>query len=171
MFFMQAARPERIREIFRLIEDKTVEYCLFPEVLSEIRDVLTRPKHQLRFPQLTAAQIAEFLEDVTLRSRFIENVPERYVLERDPKDSKYVNLAVEAEARCIVTRDNDLLALMNPNLAIGRDFGRRFPRLRVLDPTLSYASLQHPKVEIPSSWKGGNCLRHILTLRPVRADS
>ncbi len=134
MFFMQAARPQRIRETFRLVEDKTVEYCLSPDVLSEIRDVLTRPRHQLRFPQLTAAQVAEFLQDLTRRSRFIENVPERYVLERDPKDSKYVNLAVAAEARCIVTRDNDLLELMDVGLAVGQDFQQRFPRLRILDP-------------------------------------
>ncbi|HEY2911138.1 MAG TPA: putative toxin-antitoxin system toxin component, PIN family, partial [Gemmataceae bacterium] len=42
----------------------------------------------------------------------IEPVPDAFELQRDPEDSKYLNLAIAANAKLIVSRDNDLLDLM-----------------------------------------------------------
>lgn len=50
-------------------------------------------------------------------------------LKRDPKDEPYLNLALAAGARYLVTRDHDLLDLMNDE-----DFRRRYPDLIILDP-------------------------------------
>jgi len=134
LFFMRAARPHRARETFDLIDAKTVTYCLSPAVLAEIQDVLTRPRHQRQFPQLTPERVAEFLEEITRRSCLVEDVPEVYRLDRDPKDSKYVNLAIATAAPYLVTRDKDLLELMDATLPEGRDFRLRFPDLRILTP-------------------------------------
>src|SRR5688572_1987116 len=105
LFFMRAARPNRVRETFQLVDDGTVSYCLSPQVLAEIHDVLTRPKHQQQFPSLTPERIAAFLEEITRVSLFVEDVADTYVLERDPKDSKYINLAIASGAPYLVTRD------------------------------------------------------------------
>ena len=136
MFFMQAARPQRVRETFQLVEEGKVTYCLSPPVLAEIRDVLTRPKHRSQFAQLTDELVSAFLQEITRRSQFIENVPEEYILARDPKDSKYINLAIAAKAQYLVTRDADLLELMNRDLPVGQEFQQRFPRLKIAEPAV-----------------------------------
>jgi len=134
LFFMQAARPDRVRETFELVQAGKVTYCLSPQVISEILDVLTRPKHQKQFPQLTTQAVEIYLQQITRRSKFVQNVPEVYHLKRDPKDSKYVNLAIAANAPYLVTRDLDLLDLMKETNESGHEFIRRFPNLRILDP-------------------------------------
>ena len=48
---------------------------------------------------------------------------------RDPKDEPYVNLAIERAARFIVSRDADLLDLMEDEM-----FRKRYPGITVLDP-------------------------------------
>jgi predicted nucleic acid-binding protein len=44
-------------------------------------------------------------------SVFIPDIPEYVQFERDPKDAKYINLAIAAKADYLVTRDRDLLDL------------------------------------------------------------
>ena len=65
---------------------------------------------------------------------FVEHVPERYVLAVEPDDSHYVNLALAAEARLVVSRDRDLLRLMNTAIPEGREFRGLFPHLEIVDP-------------------------------------
>ena len=55
-------------------------------------------------------------------------------LPRDPDDEPYLNLALEAGAQFLVTRDRDLLDLMRWDTEEGRDFQSRFRELRILDP-------------------------------------
>jgi putative PIN family toxin of toxin-antitoxin system len=105
-----------------------------PEVLAEIRDVLNRPEHSARFPSLTPGAVDAFLAEYLRAAAWFSEVPDVFSLERDPKDSKYVNLAVAAEAPYLVTTDRDLLDLMDQSAVAGRDFQDRFPGLRVLDP-------------------------------------
>ncbi len=61
-------------------------------------------------------------------------MPEHYVLIRDPKDSKYLNLAITANASYVVTDDLDLLELMEPQSPPGQDFRARFPSLQIVSP-------------------------------------
>jgi predicted nucleic acid-binding protein len=53
---------------------------------------------------------------------------------RDPDDAHYVNLALAADARLIVSRDRDLLDLMDSAKPEAAEFQSRFPALRILDP-------------------------------------
>jgi|GEM_PF-3297070 len=64
----------------------------------------------------------------------IKDVPERFRYERDPQDEPYLNLAIVTRADYIVSRDNDLLDLMDESRAEGQDFRVRFPMLTILDP-------------------------------------
>lgn len=104
LFLMYAARPERVHETFELIDDRRVTYCLSAEVIAEIRDVLTRPKHQQRFPGLTRSRVDEVIAEISRQAHFVKMVPDLYQLERDPKDSKYINLALSAGARYLVNQ-------------------------------------------------------------------
>ncbi|MCL6755011.1 putative toxin-antitoxin system toxin component, PIN family [Nostoc sp. CCCryo 231-06] len=82
---------------------------LSSSVLSELEEVLYRPKFD-RY--LTKERRQEFLEDLTENAQFID-VTEQINECRDPKDNKYLELAVSGQAECIVTGDDDLLVL-NP---------------------------------------------------------
>jgi predicted nucleic acid-binding protein len=87
-FGRRAGRSECSR-FFELIDQGRVEVCLSADVLAEIRDVLTRPKLLAKYPALTEQAVDRFLGHYVGRARWIEDVPEHYVLARDPKDSKY----------------------------------------------------------------------------------
>lgn len=82
---------------------------LSSSVLSELEEVLYRPKFD-RY--LTRERRQEFLEDLTENAQFID-VTEQINECRDPKDNKYLELALSGQAECIVTGDDDLLVL-NP---------------------------------------------------------
>ena len=75
----------------------------------ELEQVITRPKFN-RY--ITPEERNEFLLDLSETIQFI-NVTEQINECRDPKDNKYLELAVSGKAECIVTGDEDLLVL-NP---------------------------------------------------------
>ncbi len=134
LFFRAVARPQRIYTTFRLVEQALVTLCMSPEVLAEIRDVLTRSEHRTKFPALMPKAVDAFLARYLRAVNWFPNVAEVYTLQRDPKDSKYVNLALAAQAPYLVTTDHDLLDLMDPATTEGRNFTQRFPTLNILDP-------------------------------------
>ena len=145
LFFRAAARPQRTYTTFRIVEEGHVTLCMSPGVLAEIRDVLFRPEHQTKFPALTPKAVDMFLARYLRAVNWFPNVPEVYTLKRDPKDSKYVNLALAAEAPYLVTTDDDLLDLMNPTTADGGDFTQRFPSLKILEPVPFLNQIPPPK--------------------------
>lgn len=78
-------------------------------VFSELKEVLSRPKFD-RY--LTLERRQDFLDNLTKTAQFID-VTEEINECRDPKDNKYLELAVSGQSECIVTGDDDLLVL-NP---------------------------------------------------------
>lgn len=119
----------------KLVDRGEVELFVSEEVLAEVSEVLSRPRTRKLAPALTIEVVEAFIEDVRLKSICLRNVPEEYRLERDPKDEQYINLAIVAGAKFIVSRDNDLLDLMNPNSKTAGEFQRRFPMLKIINPT------------------------------------
>lgn len=134
LFFRAAARPRLARPIFDFVHGGQVTLCLSPDVLAEIRDVLTRPKLVAKYPALTKQAVDAFLAQLLRLATWINDVPEHYVLARDPDDSMYLNLAITAGARYIVTTDLDLLDLMEPQSPAGVDFRTRFPSVEIVTP-------------------------------------
>jgi putative PIN family toxin of toxin-antitoxin system len=112
-----------------LVDDDRVELILSETILAEVRDVLRRPKTRQKFPLLTAEWVDEFTRDVTRKSIVLADVPSAYALPRDPKDERYLDVAIAANAEFLVSRDLDLLDLMKDAA-----FCQKFPRLTVLDP-------------------------------------
>ena len=97
--------------------------------IEEVRDVLVRPRIRAKNPAITDDSVAAFcrrVEQVALR---IDPVPALLTLARDPDDEPYLNLAIAVSGDYLVTRDNDMLDLMQDPA-----FRARYPTLMILDP-------------------------------------
>ena len=136
MVFLQgAACPDGpAGACLRLAERGYVELCLSTEVLREVREVLSRPKIRQRFPALTDETLTTFFAQLNRFAQFVGEVPRVVPLPRDPKDEKYLDLAVAAGASHLVSYDNDLLDLMDEQRPEGRVFRARFPQITIHDP-------------------------------------
>jgi putative PIN family toxin of toxin-antitoxin system len=131
MVFLQGAgRPAGpARACFRLVDEGQVMLCLSPEILAEVRDVLTRPKTLQRFPLLSQEWVETFVANAASKAVVLAQVPKAVSLERDPKDEPYLDLALAVRAHYLVSRDRDLLDLKNDE-----GFRQRYPDLQILDP-------------------------------------
>lgn len=143
LFFQAASRPARVHGTFQVVLDGRVTLCMSPDVLSEIRDVLTRPEHRIKFPALTPQLVDSFLSQYLRKMRWVTDVPHVFDVPRDPKDSPYVNLAIAAGATHLVTWNYRHLGyLMQQDTAEGRDFCRRYPALHIVDPPTFLAEIE-----------------------------
>jgi putative PIN family toxin of toxin-antitoxin system len=111
------------------LRDGRLELVISPEIVAEVRDVLTRPKTVRKFPALTPEAVEVFVRDVEARAVALTEVPRVFALARDPKDEPYINLAIASEAEYLITWDLDLLDLMGDE-----GFRQKFPTLTILDP-------------------------------------
>jgi len=85
------------------------EILLSRPVLKELNEVLAREKFN---QYLNLEERERFIFSLLRESTFV-NIKERIDACRDPKDDKFLELAVSGKAACIVTGDKDLLVL-NP---------------------------------------------------------
>jgi len=136
MIFLQGAarRDSPAGACLDLAEQAIIELCISPDILAEVADVLGRPRLRARFPSLTDHFVSEFLDVVRSFATLVEDVPREFVLERDPKDEPYLNLACTSGAEYLVTRDRDLLDLTSSPHGVGLALRRRFPRLQIVEP-------------------------------------
>jgi putative PIN family toxin of toxin-antitoxin system len=148
MVFLQGAarRDSPAGACLLLVESEMIELCISEAIISEIRDVFTRPRLRQRFPALTDVLIEGFLMALGKRSLMIPAVPCVFSYQRDPKDEPYINLAIAAGARYLVSRDNDVLDLAKPSDADGARLRHHAPRLQILDP-LSFLVEMRLKIE------------------------
>jgi putative PIN family toxin of toxin-antitoxin system len=112
-----------------------------PFVLAELRELPTHPQLR-RFAALTSERVDRFILDLLKISILENDVPPLFALARDPDDAHYVNLALKAGATLIISRDRDLRDLGNQARPEGREFRRRFPALRILDPSQFLTELE-----------------------------
>jgi predicted nucleic acid-binding protein len=102
-----------------------------PFVLAEIRELYEKLPAKYG---ITAADTDDLARNVVSFATTIFDIPEVYRHPIDPDDSLYVNLALCASARLIVSRDRHLLNLMDQSRREGQDFRGHFPAMRILDP-------------------------------------
>lgn len=133
---LQAAARERsvAAECLRLVEKGLVRLYLSEEILAEVEDVLNRPEIRRHFQTLTDEIVEAFLVRLRRHSQIVRRVPKNFSYSRDPDDEPYINLAVEAEADYLVSRDNDLLDLMTDYTLEAKEFRQRFRPLRTIEP-------------------------------------
>lgn len=131
MVFLQAAarRMGPAGSCLQLALDGKVDLCISTPILEEIREVLGRNSIRKKFPGLTDEAVSSLLADVVRVSVTPDSIPEVVSLPRDPKDEKYLNLAIASNAKYLVSRDKDLL-----DLAYDPQFLRTYPDLKIVDP-------------------------------------
>lgn len=136
MVYLQAAAREEspAAACLRLAENHLVQLFVSSDILDEIEDVLSRPNIRARFSELTDETVTAFVERLRKTAELVGRVPKRFTFTRDVNDEPYLNLAIEVQADYLISRDNDLLDLMNPGTADGDELHERFPSLKILDP-------------------------------------
>ncbi len=118
----------------RLAEEGFVQLVLSEEILTELSGVLTRPVIRSRYPELTDEIVEDFITALRSTAEITNEVPKRFSYPRDIDDEPYLNLAIEAEANYLVSRDKDLLDLMTGHNDESKEFRQRFRSLTVIEP-------------------------------------
>jgi len=77
------------------------------ETYNELCDVLFRPKFDIYVSIETRSLIVNEIRELLVFREIVEMVAAC----RDPKDNKFLELAIAAKATCIITGDDDLLVL------------------------------------------------------------
>jgi uncharacterized protein len=146
MVFLQGAarRESPAGMCLLLVEFGAIELCISKEITDEIRDVLTRPRVRQKFSLLTEELVNQFLDALKHQATTIAEVPRRFAYERDPKDEPYINLAIAADVKYLVTRDHDLLDLCEPGNPEGERLRKIADDLRIVDPTRFLLELDKP---------------------------
>lgn len=137
MIYLQAIVRETspAAACLRLSESHRIELFISRQIVAEIQNVLSRDHIRRRFKTITDESAARFIERVRKTANLIRTVPRRFRYEeRDVKDEPYINLAVRVRADYLVSRDKDLLDLMDWSREAGRDFQKRFPFLKITTP-------------------------------------
>jgi len=114
--------------------NKQVTQFISKATLDEFRDVIFRPNILSKLPDFTTEQIETFIEDILSISTTQKNISTKFKFARDPKDEKYINLAIEVGADFLVTRDHDLLSLLTAHTDEAKEFRQKFRHLRIVDP-------------------------------------
>ena len=100
----------------------------------ELRETASDSRLRTKFTRLTDAALAKLVTNIERVAVFLRHVPETFTYPRDPDDAHYVNVALAANAKYVVSRDKDLLDLMDQDRSEARDFRRRFPSLEIIEP-------------------------------------
>jgi putative PIN family toxin of toxin-antitoxin system len=112
---------------------RAVILLLSRPVLGEYRAVLTDRAIVDRYPELTT----ETAEVVLRRLRYVGDVLDpvraKFKLPRDPRDEKFIELAIEGQATHIVTADRDILSVAGGQSEAAARFRQRARSIRVLD--------------------------------------
>ncbi len=131
--FLQAVSNEKspAAACFRLVQQKVIQLFVSEETLAELEEVLNRPSIKKQF-NLSDRAIIEFISNLRILAKVFNKVPQVFSLPCDIDDEIYINLAVEAEADYIVTRDNDLIYLMRGYDFESKQFRQKFRPLKIV---------------------------------------
>lgn len=136
MIFLQAVLNEKsiAYKLFEYLENNYFSLFVSREILAEVMDVLSRPALRAKYSQVTDESTDKFLKQVLIKAVFIKNVPQNFRYSRDPKDEKYLDLAIEADADYLVSRDKDLLDLMTDISTEAKEFRQKSRPLKIVEP-------------------------------------
>jgi putative PIN family toxin of toxin-antitoxin system len=125
-----------------------VQLRLSEEILTELSEVLKRPTIRARYPELTDEIVDDFLKRLRSTAEITSDVPKRFSYPRDIDDEPYLNLAIEAEANYLVSRDKDLLDLMTGYNDEFKEFHQRFRSLTVIEPVEFLKEVRRYQAEV-----------------------
>lgn len=151
--FLQGAanRNSPARQALRLFFAGRITLFVNAAVLRELRDVLYRPTLRRKLPGLSDRLVDALLQKIESRAVLLANVPKEFHYERDPKDERYINLAIVANAIFLVSKDTDLLALTQVSTEDALRFRNRYPFLRVLTPAEFATEMEQRNVRVEAA--------------------
>jgi len=100
-------------------------------VMDEYRTILLDKKIMARYPHVSARTIAGTLRAMTYLSDTVDAEATRFGFPRDPKDEKFLTLAIAGRASHLITFDNDLLSLPTSHTDAAKRLRQRLPHLRI----------------------------------------
>ena len=96
-----------------LFQQGTFSVAVSGEILSEIKEVLSRSTLRDRYPLLTDESVERLFALLRYKGNFFRKPKRHYKYLRDPGDEPYLNLCIEAQADFLVTRDKLLKNLVS----------------------------------------------------------
>lgn len=96
------------KAIIDLILEGKFELFITEEIIKEINDVLLRPKFDF-----SPGIVRHIISEIDLISKIVIPKIKHNIVERDFDDNIIIDCAIECNADCIVTGDNDLLDIKN----------------------------------------------------------
>lgn len=155
MVYLQAVFSEvgPASTLLHLVDRDELVLFVSDDILEEVQTVLSRPKIRQKNPEISDERVEAFIQRIREKATVVNDIPQHFTYLRDPKDEKYINLAVEINAHYLISRDRDLLDLMTGYTDECKDFRRRFRPLRVIDPVelLNIVLPRDPTLSLPSS--------------------
>ncbi len=115
-------------ECLRFVFDGKVRLVTTDAMLGEIEDVISRRKLVSKYPQLRTDRPDQLIAKIRSEADLTSQPQNVYRFERDRKDEIFINLAIGINADYLVSRDNDLLDLMDDS-----EFTFRFPWLKIVN--------------------------------------
>jgi putative PIN family toxin of toxin-antitoxin system len=129
-----AAESSASQRIVDLLSARKAIPLLSRPVVGEYREVLLHPQIAGRFPKLTPKRVERALNRLRYVGEEILTDPFRFVFERDPRDAKFIELAIAGSATHIISLDNDILSLPTAKEDAGKRFRQRLRHTQVLRP-------------------------------------
>jgi putative PIN family toxin of toxin-antitoxin system len=120
--------------LLRLWEDNAFTLLASGEVLLEIEDVLSRPKIRRVNPRLAERRVRDLMARLRHQTLWPEVRSVHVHLPRDPKDEKYLNLAVAGRADYPVSWDQHLMGLRSDDTPEAVHFREVYPAIRIVTP-------------------------------------
>lgn len=122
MVFLQAAINDQgpAFACLSFVETGDVMLSVSGPILAEVKDILTRPEIQAKFPSLTPERVDLFLQKIGMLAAVVADVPDAGFVLRDADDLPYLNLAVATNSGYLVSWDKDLRDLMQEAAFTGR---------------------------------------------------
>jgi putative PIN family toxin of toxin-antitoxin system len=117
----------------RAAEQRVVIPLLSKPVLDEYRAVLSHPSLHERFPELAAKDIAYLMKRLLFIGEYVRTPRAHFEFPRDPRDEKFIELAIELSATWIISSDKDLLSLPQSKSDAGKRFRQRLPGVKVIE--------------------------------------
>ena len=110
VFIAGLLKDSTCRKIINNLKDSKFLLITSPDTLNELIGVLARPK----FHSVITREIAQSLIDVIKAQSLVVKPRQRLSLvKEDPDDNRFLEVSLAAKADCIVSGDNDILALKN----------------------------------------------------------
>ena len=137
MVYLQAtiSKSGPAAALFQLVDSNAIVLSVSNDILKEVRDVLSRPKIRQRNLNITDDRVDAFINRIREKATVVDKVQQHFIYKRDPKDEKYINLAITTDANYIISRDKDLLDLMTGYSDDCKEFRRKFRMLKIVKPT------------------------------------